>query len=82
MGFKRHFDFYTAEEVWDEYRLMTAGTPCDQMGMTNERLAKTSLRWALSSPAASRHGSAVHTQEVFHGIGEGTVQNAGLSTAG
>ena len=50
MGFKRNFDFYTPEEVWDEYRLLTAGTPCDQMGMTNERLAKTSLRWPCPHP--------------------------------
>ena len=50
MGFKRNFDFYTPEEVWDEYRLLTAGTPCDQMGMTNERLAKTSLRWPCPYP--------------------------------
>ena len=50
MGFKRNFDFYNAEEVWDEYRLLTAGTPCDQFGMTNERLAKTSLRWPCPHP--------------------------------
>ena len=50
MGFKRNFDFYTAEEIWDEYRLLTAGTPCDQMGMTNERLAKTSLQWPCPHP--------------------------------
>ena len=64
MGFKRNFDFYTPEEVWDEYRLLTAGTPCDQMGMTNERLAKTSLRWPcpyirgiLGHPVDTRVGS-------------------------
>ena len=50
LGFKRNFDFYTADEVWDEYRLLTAGTPCDQFGMTNERLAKTSLRWPCPHP--------------------------------
>ncbi len=45
MGFKRDFDFRNLSEIWDEYRLLTAGTPCDQMGMTNDRLEKMSLRW-------------------------------------
>ena len=50
MGYKRDFDFRNHEEIWDEYRLLTAGTPCDQMGMTNERLANTSLRWPCPNP--------------------------------
>ncbi len=50
MGFKRDFDFHNHEEIWDEYRLLTAGTPCDQIGMTNERLEKTSLRWPCPNP--------------------------------
>ena len=50
MGYKRDFDFHNHEEIWDEYRLLTAGTPCDQMGMTNERLEKTSLRWPCPNP--------------------------------
>ncbi len=50
MGFKRDFDFRTHEEIWDEFRLLTAGTPCDQMGMTNERLEKESLRWPCPNP--------------------------------
>ncbi len=50
MGFKRSFDFQAAEEIWDEYRMLTAGTPCDQMGMTNARLEKTSLRWPCPHP--------------------------------
>ena len=50
MGFKQSFDFPSSEAVWDEYRLLTAGTPCDQVGMTNERLAKTSLRWPCPHP--------------------------------
>ncbi|RKU31398.1 nitrate reductase catalytic subunit [Candidatus Poribacteria bacterium] len=45
MGFKREFDYRTHKDIWDEYRHLTGGTPCDQMGMTNERLEKTSLRW-------------------------------------
>lgn len=50
MGYKRDFDFRNHEEIWDEYRLLTAGTPCDQMGMTNERLKTTSLRWPCPNP--------------------------------
>ncbi|MYB65931.1 nitrate reductase [Candidatus Poribacteria bacterium] len=50
LGYKRDFDFHNHEEIWDEYRLLTAGTPCDQMGMTNERLKTTSLRWPCPHP--------------------------------
>ena len=50
MGYKHDFDFHNHEEIWDEYRLLTAGTPCDQMGMTNERLKTTSLRWPCPNP--------------------------------
>ena len=50
IGFKQSFDFHSSEAVWDEYRMLTAGTPCDQLGMTNERLAKTSLRWPCPHP--------------------------------
>ncbi len=50
MGYKRDFDFHNHEEIWDEYRFLTAGTPCDQMGMTNERLKTTSLRWPCPNP--------------------------------
>jgi len=44
------FDFSSAEAVWDEYRWLTAGTPCDQAGMTNERLAQGPLRWPCPHP--------------------------------
>jgi len=39
------FDYVTAEQVWDEYRKLTAGTLCDQAGMTNARLTAGPLRW-------------------------------------
>lgn len=39
------FDFASAEEVWDEFRLLTAGTACDVWGMTHERLERGGLRW-------------------------------------
>lgn len=39
------FDFESAEQIWDEYRTLTAGRPCDQFGMTNERLQTEALQW-------------------------------------
>ena len=32
------FDFASAAEVWDEFRSLTAGRPCDMTGITAERL--------------------------------------------
>jgi ferredoxin-nitrate reductase len=34
----RGFDFGSAAEVWDEFRGLTAGRPCDMAGMTARRL--------------------------------------------
>lgn len=48
MGFSG-FDYEGIEQIWDEYRLLTVGRPCDQMGMTNERLAIESLQWPCPS---------------------------------
>lgn len=48
MGFEG-FDYVTSEQVWDEYRKLTAGTLCDQSGMTNARLARGPLRWPCPS---------------------------------
>lgn len=39
------FEYDGIEQIWDEYRLLTANRPCDQMGMTNERLKTESLQW-------------------------------------
>lgn len=39
------FEYSGIEEIWDEYRLLTKDRPCDQMGMTNERLKTESLQW-------------------------------------
>jgi len=44
MGYQG-FDYPGIEEIWDEYRLLTEGRPCDQMGMTNKRLQNESLQW-------------------------------------
>ncbi|MCZ7646293.1 MAG: nitrate reductase [Planctomycetota bacterium] len=40
------FDAATRESVWDEYRLLTAGRPCDQAGISAERLKRVrELQW-------------------------------------
>jgi anaerobic selenocysteine-containing dehydrogenase len=44
------FGFSSAEEVWDEFRRLTAGTPCDMVGMLNPRLEKGPLRWPCPHP--------------------------------
>ncbi len=46
----RGFDYGSAAEVWDEFRLLTAGRPCDMSGMTSERLrASRHLQWPCPS---------------------------------
>lgn len=49
MGFDG-FGFRNNEEVWDEYRRLTAGTNCDMVGITSKRLAKGPLRWPCPHP--------------------------------
>ncbi|MEM8737301.1 MAG: nitrate reductase [Planctomycetota bacterium] len=49
MGFTG-FDFPDAPAVWDEYRKLTAGRPCDQAGITNRRLDRGPLRWPCPGP--------------------------------
>jgi len=40
------FEFGSAAEVWDEFRLLTAGRPCDMAGITAERLRRERhLQW-------------------------------------
>ncbi len=39
------FDFDQSEKIWDEYRALTAGRPCDQFGITNERLQTEAIQW-------------------------------------
>ncbi|MEM1211775.1 MAG: nitrate reductase [Planctomycetota bacterium] len=50
MGFAG-FDFASSAEVWDEYRKLTAGTLCDQSGMTRQRLEDRPLRWPCPTPS-------------------------------
>ena len=50
------FDFENAQDVWDEFRQLTRGTPCDVWGMTNDRLEAGGLRWPC--PDADHPGTA------------------------
>lgn len=50
------FDFKDAGAVWDEFRLLTRGRPCDMSGITAQRLRdKRHLYWPC--PAADHPGS-------------------------
>ncbi|HEX2620895.1 MAG TPA: molybdopterin-dependent oxidoreductase, partial [Phototrophicaceae bacterium] len=49
------FDHTSIETIWDEFRLLTKNRPCDQSGMTNERLTKQSLQWPC--PAEDHPGT-------------------------
>jgi ferredoxin-nitrate reductase len=48
MGFEG-FNFVNNGQIWDEFRGLTKGRPCDMTGMTNERLKTTSLQWPCPS---------------------------------
>ncbi|MEM9418610.1 MAG: nitrate reductase [Planctomycetota bacterium] len=51
MGF-HGFDFVDADEVWDEFRQLTAGTLCDMTGITNEQLDEQGgTHWPFSENA-------------------------------
>ena len=43
------FDFEVSEAIWDEYRLITKGSLCDQFGITNERLQSEQIQWPCPS---------------------------------
>jgi ferredoxin-nitrate reductase len=44
------FDFDTPEQIWNEFIRLTAMTPCDQAGMTNDRLRNGPLQWPCPTP--------------------------------
>jgi len=50
------FDYDNIEQIWDEYRGLTAGRPCDQYGITNERLKTEMPQWPC--PAEDHPGTA------------------------
>jgi ferredoxin-nitrate reductase len=48
-GFGGHFAWDSAAEVYDEFAGLTAGRPCDQSGVSHQRLAEEgSLQWPCS----------------------------------
>lgn len=48
----RGFGFSSREEIWDEFRGLTAGRPCDQSGMSAARLRRERmLQWPCPDPA-------------------------------
>ena len=55
LGYVDGFNFERSEQIWDEYRTLTAGRPCDQFGMTNERLQTEALQWPC--PTVDHPGS-------------------------
>lgn len=59
------FEYRSADEIWDEFRLLTAGQPCDMSGMTNDRLRAEPLHWpcpSITEPGSLRR----YTNGVFH----------------
>jgi len=49
LGYSSGFNFDSIEQIWDEYRGLTKGRPCDQFGITNERLKTEVLQWPCPS---------------------------------
>lgn len=45
LGFVEQFQYKDAAEVFAEYSELTRGRPCDQTGMSHEKLAQTPLQW-------------------------------------
>jgi ferredoxin-nitrate reductase len=40
------FEYDSIDQIWDEYRILTRDTPCDQFGITNERLNNSeAIQW-------------------------------------
>jgi ferredoxin-nitrate reductase len=49
------FPWATSGEIWDEFRTLTAGRPCDMAGATRTRLEADSVQWPC--PAEGHPGS-------------------------
>ncbi len=59
MGF-HGFDFADSDAVWDEFCQLTAETPCDMTGITNERLDEHGgthwpFAWSMTQPMRRRY---------------------------
>ncbi len=50
MGFSQAFPFAAAEEVFEEYKTLTAGTPIDIAGVSYARLREKPLQWPCPAP--------------------------------
>ena len=48
------FDYPDDEAVWDEFRTLTTGRPCDMTGITHRRLSAGGVHW----PCPDEHGPA------------------------
>ncbi len=56
LGFEKQFAFKNSEEVFEEYKQLTAGRPCDSRGMTYARMEKTpGIQWPV--PTADHPGT-------------------------
>jgi ferredoxin-nitrate reductase len=56
LGFANGFNHTSAAEVWDEFRQLTAGRPCDMAGITARRLrAEKNVYWPC--PTEEHRGS-------------------------
>jgi ferredoxin-nitrate reductase len=51
LGYAEHFGWGSAAEVYDEFAALTSGRPCDQAGISHERLDREgSLQWPCPTP--------------------------------
>jgi ferredoxin-nitrate reductase len=71
MGFSG-FDFDSNEPIWDEFRGLTQGRPCDMSGMTNERLKAGPLQWPC--PSEDHPGTARRYTDRKFGHPDGKAQ--------
>jgi ferredoxin-nitrate reductase len=65
MGWKAHFAYESAAEIFDEFAALTAGTPCDCSGASHARLKTAGpLQWPV--PAPDHPGSPrLYTEQRF-----------------
>jgi anaerobic selenocysteine-containing dehydrogenase len=71
MGFSG-FDFDSIESIWDEYRGLTRNRPCDQFGITNERLKVGPLQWPC--PTEDHPGTARRYTDKYFTTFDGLAQ--------
>jgi ferredoxin-nitrate reductase len=58
LGFADQFQFTNAAQVFAEYTELTRGRPCNQTGITHERLEREGpLQWPCTNPNSSQEGT-------------------------